>query len=70
MDWATRQLEEIVNKLTSLPTLYIILPDFSGFDISGYKNFPEVFSKGKAADGKDYAASLQSKSQTDNSAFG
>ena len=45
MDWATRQLEEVVNKLTSLPTLYIILPDFSGFDISGYKNFPEVFSK-------------------------
>lgn len=43
MEWATRQLEEVVNKLTSLPTLYIILPDFSGFDISGYKNFPDVF---------------------------
>ncbi len=36
MEWATRQLEEIVNKLTSLPTLYIILPDFSGFDFSSY----------------------------------
>jgi len=45
MDWATRQLEEIINKLTSLPTLYIILPDFTGFDLSGYKNFPEVFSR-------------------------
>lgn len=59
MEWATRQLEEVVNKLTSLPTLYIILPDFSGFDISGYKNFPDVFSRGKSADKKDYAASLQ-----------
>lgn len=29
MDWASRQLEEVVNKLTSLPTLYIILPDFT-----------------------------------------
>lgn len=48
MDWANRQLEEVVNKLTSLPTLYIVLPDFTGFDISGYKNFPEVFSKGKS----------------------
>jgi hypothetical protein len=29
MDWITRQIEEIVNKLTTLPTLYIIFPDFS-----------------------------------------
>ncbi len=29
MDWVTRQIEEIVTKLTTLPTLYIILPDFS-----------------------------------------
>lgn len=28
MDWANRQLEEVANKLTSLPTLYIIKPDF------------------------------------------
>jgi hypothetical protein len=30
MDWVRRQIEEIVNKLTSFPTLFIILPDFSG----------------------------------------
>lgn len=29
MQWVTLQIEEFVNKLTSLPTLYIILPDFS-----------------------------------------
>ena len=67
MDWANRQLEEVVNKLTSLPTLYIVLPDFTGFDISGYKNFPEVFSKGKSADGKNYAASMRSNSKSSNS---
>jgi hypothetical protein len=29
MQWVTRQMEEIVNKLTDLPTLYVILPDFT-----------------------------------------
>jgi hypothetical protein len=29
-DWVERQIEEIVTKLTDFPTLYIILPDFSG----------------------------------------
>ncbi len=28
MEWVTRQIEEIANKLTDFPTLYIILPDF------------------------------------------
>lgn len=69
MEWATRQLEEVVNKLTSLPTLYIVLPDFSGFDIAGYKNFPDnlskAFSKGKNADTKDYAASAKTDSSND-----
>lgn len=70
MDWASRQLEEIGNKLAHLPTLYIILPDFSGFDLSGYKNFPEVFSRGKANDQKDYAADLRSNSQMNDSTLG
>ncbi len=30
MDWVTRQIEEIANKLTDFPTVYIILPDFWG----------------------------------------
>ena len=29
MDWVTRQIEEIANKLTDFPTLFIILPDFT-----------------------------------------
>ncbi len=69
MDWATRQLEEIVNKLTSLPTLYVIFPDFSGLDLKDYKNFPDNFSKALSSgahDNKDYSASLQSNSQTTN----
>ena len=28
MDWVTRQVEEIVVKLTDLPTLHVILPTF------------------------------------------
>ena len=30
MDWVNRQLEEVANKLTSLPTIMIIKPDFRG----------------------------------------
>lgn len=66
MDWATRQLEEVVNKLTSLPTLYIILPDFSGFDISGYGEIFDKFSDGKRSDGKDYTAPMLSYSKLGN----
>jgi hypothetical protein len=29
MGWVTRQIEEIANKLTDFPTIFIILPDFS-----------------------------------------
>jgi hypothetical protein len=47
MDWVTNQLEEIINKLTTLPTLYIILPDFSGFADSGWNNFMDKFNKAK-----------------------
>ncbi|MFK7779624.1 MAG: hypothetical protein QM490_00540 [Candidatus Gracilibacteria bacterium] len=34
MDWITRQIEEIANKLTDFPTIFIIFPDFTGiFDL-------------------------------------
>jgi cation transporter-like permease len=72
MDWATRQLEEVINKLTSLPTLYIILPDFSGFDIAGYADFPNklstAYGSGKINDTKNYAGSLNSSSSSSNAA--
>lgn len=39
MDWVTRQIEEIVNKLTDFPTVFIILPDFSWvFDKNWWEN--------------------------------
>lgn len=52
MDWVTRQIEEIVNKLVTLPTLKIILPDFSWIADSGWFNFWEKYkdTKNKLAD--------------------
>jgi hypothetical protein len=44
MDWVNRQTEEVVNKLTSLPTLYIIKPDFSRLYESGWNGFSEKLS--------------------------
>lgn len=35
MDWVNRQVEEIINKLAILPTLYIILPDVSRMSLDG-----------------------------------
>lgn len=38
MEWVTRQIEEIANKLTDFPTVFIILPDFSWiFDWNWWK---------------------------------
>jgi len=36
MDWVTRQIEEIVNKLTDFPTVFVIFPDFSGIFDGGW----------------------------------
>jgi hypothetical protein len=36
MDWVNGQLEEIVTKLTSLPSIIIILPEFSGIADSSW----------------------------------
>ena len=41
MDWVNRQLEEVANKLTSLPTLYIIKPDFRGTIDTGWSGFTD-----------------------------
>lgn len=39
MDWVDRQIEEIIVKLTSLPSLIIILPDFSWITDYDWTNF-------------------------------
>ncbi len=45
MDWVTRQIEEIVTKLTDFPDLYIILPDFDwAFDLK-WDNFFDDLKK-------------------------
>ncbi len=41
MEWVTRQIEEIANKLTDFPTLYIILPDFNWVFDSDFSGFLE-----------------------------
>lgn len=39
MDWVERQLDEVTTKLTNLPKLFVVLPDFGGtFDFS-WKDF-------------------------------
>ncbi len=48
MDWVTRQIEEIVNKLTDFPTIYVILPDFGWileWDFSALKYNNEVWDE-------------------------
>ncbi len=72
MDWVNRQTEEVVNKLTSLPTLYIILPDFSKIFESGWNGFAgklkAKFDKGSAGyQDKDFSAgnSKYAKGATD-----
>ncbi len=53
MDWVTRQLEEVVNKLTNLPKIFVILPDFSGIFDYGWEDFGDnldaSFESGKKA---------------------
>ena len=42
MDWLTRQVEEIANKLTDFPTLFVVLPDFTGaFDADWWDVNPD-----------------------------
>jgi len=45
MDWVERQLDEITSKLTNLPKIFVILPDFWGiFDFS-FENFWDGISE-------------------------
>ncbi|USN58027.1 MAG: hypothetical protein H6767_06865 [Candidatus Peribacteria bacterium] len=45
MNWVTRQLEEIVTKLTDFPTLFVILPDFSGLFDNPWGKFADDLKK-------------------------
>lgn len=61
MDWVNRQLEEVANKLTSLPTLYIINPDFQGVIDSGWAGFSDKLGQQYAAGSANGTAVLKSE---------
>lgn len=61
MDWVERQLDEITSKLTNLPKIFVILPDFGGiFDFS-FENFgdgmSQAFNEGTSDSSADRADS-------------
>ncbi|EKE29579.1 MAG: hypothetical protein ACD_2C00141G0001 [uncultured bacterium (gcode 4)] len=66
MDWITRQFEEIINKLTTLPTLYIILPDFSWFADSGWSDIVSNYNKAKGEIAKKEAEKNKKAQPTGN----
>lgn len=39
MDWVERQLDEITSKLTNLPKIYVVLPEFGGIFDYGWEGF-------------------------------
>lgn len=54
MEWVTRQIEEVVTKLTDLPTLVIILPDMSGLMDGRWSNFWPNLEKKLQENSKKY----------------
>lgn len=62
MEWVTRQLEEVVTKLTDFPTLFVILPDFSWLLDDRWGNFSENV---KNAFNKDKDISEEKEKQLD-----
>lgn len=59
MDWVDRQLDEITSKLTNLPKILVVLPEFGGiFDFSweGFgQGMGEAFQEGKSENDQDRA---------------
>ncbi len=45
MDWVTRQTEEIANKLTDFPTMFVVLPDFNWPYDTKWANYPDKIKK-------------------------
>lgn len=46
MDWVNRQMEEVQTKLTTLPTIYLILPDLTIFSDMNNKDLGNSLSEG------------------------
>jgi len=62
MDWVTRQIEEVVNKLTNLPKVFVILPDFSWIFDYGWEDFNENLQE-SFNDGKKFRQSERTQSE-------
>lgn len=58
MDWVDRQIKEVVSKLTDLPTVFIILPDFSWL----FDWWWDDFSNGLS----DFTDQFQDKNEKEN----
>ena len=72
MDWATRQIEEFVTKLTDFPTLFVVLPDFSWIsDTNWWDHFskwlPEAYNEWKQTE-ENRVANIASQIENINSA--
>lgn len=66
MDWVNRQMEEVQTKLTTLPTIYIILPEMSAFsDLSPetIKKLPATFSQSRAQSLEKSSGNLSSSTR-------
>ena len=59
MDWVERQLDEITSKLTNLPKIFVVLPDFGGIFDGGWDGFgdglSQSFQNSKDASSEDRA---------------
>ena len=60
MDWVTRQIEEIVVKLTDFPTLYVILPSFDHLLNDDWSDFSASVDKIFTPNSKNTSSSLSS----------
>ena len=68
MDWVTRQMEEVVNKLTDLPKIFVILPDLSGIFEYGWSDFNEEL-KASFEEGKEQRANTSQAYQNQIDTF-
>lgn len=66
MEWVNRQMEEVQTKLTTLPTMYIILPEMSAFsDLSPetIKKLPNSFRESRTQSLQKSSGNLSSSTR-------
>jgi uncharacterized repeat protein (TIGR01451 family) len=68
MDWVERQLDEITSKLTNLPKIFVILPDFGWIFDYSFSGFWDGISQA-FQDGKNNSESERNKHEWESSAI-